>query len=250
MNNSVTTTVQNGSVTKTATNADGMDRIARECRILELLADAKCAAKLLEYSHDGTKAHAELEYIEGESLKDWLRLTGEWAASKKDWKIAQKRLAEYVEVEMKLLEHGVMYRDLNLEHVLFTNRGARIIDLEASLIGGDLGVWLLDGRASRRGTWETMALEEFRRPAKLTYRTATYRAAVVAHLVLTGELPFVRKPLRHDTHKWRKQHVPNVSLELPKSVRKVFTAALSREPAHRYKDPASLLAALNQSFSS
>lgn len=167
----------------------------------------------------------------------------------KGWKVAQKRLAEYVEVEMKLLEHGVMYRDLNLEHVFFTSRGARIIDLEASLIGGDLDVWLLDSLASRRGTWETMALEEFRRPAKLTYRTATYRTAVVAHLVLTGELPFVRKPLRHDTHAWRKQHVPDISPELPKSVRKVFMAALSREPANRHKDPRAFLDALNHSFS-
>lgn len=247
--NTVTTRVEPTQVVKTASNPDGVTRIERELRVLTVLSGIECAAGVIDYQADNNSARLVIERFDGEDCKSWVQLTDEWHATKIPWVGAKARLAAYIELEMKLLACGVMYRDLNLEHILFTRAGARMIDLEASLPHDTTG-WVLDSMASRRGTWETMALEEFRRPVLLDLRTATYRAAVVTHLVLCGDLPFVRKPRKHDTHMWRKFHAASVSEDLPKPVRRVFAAALSREPSCRYKSPANFFAALVAAYDS
>ncbi|QHN43164.1 hypothetical protein GII36_04925 [Candidatus Mycosynbacter amalyticus] len=249
MNNTVATRVEPTRVVKTASTQDGVTRITRELQILSCLADTGCVANILSHQEGDGLASLVIERFDGTDLKSWIQLTDEWHATKIAWAQAKLRLELYMVLETKLLAHGVMYRDLNLEHVFFTDAGARMIDLEASLVRSDAG-WMLDGAASNRGTWETMALEEFRRPVVLDLRTATYRTAIVAHLVLCGELPFVRKPRKHDTHMWRKFHAASVNQDLPKPVRRVFTAALSREPSHRYKSPANFFIALAAAYDS
>lgn len=248
INNTVTTIVEPTQVTKVASNPDGVSRIEREFRALSYLAGTGCVANVISRQIDTHTAHLVLERFEGSDLKSWLQLTDGWRAKKIAWVNARDRLEAYIELEMRLLTQGVMYRDLNLEHVLFTDAGARMIDLEASLLGVNDARWALDSGASHRGTWETMALEEFRRPAILDMRTATYRTAVVAYLALTGELPFVRKPRKHDTYKWRKTHAAEIDQGLPRLVRRVFAAALSREPSHRYKTPETFFAALTVAY--
>lgn len=184
--------------------------------------------------------------LNGESLKSWIQLDDDWHAKALPWQDAAARLEQYIDLEMLLLEHGVMYRDLNLDHVVFTETTARIVDLEASLLTRVPGAWRLTSGDSRRGTWETMALEEFRRPAILTSRTATYRSAVIAHLVLASEVPFARKARKSDTRQWRAAHAPHCALELDKPVRRVLANALSREPSRRHKDPAHFFDALRR----
>lgn len=248
MTNSVTTKIFDTFVTKTADTPEGMMRIAGERRMLRHLADAGCVARELEYVEKNGYAEMKIEHIAGESLKSWIKLDDEWRAKGHAWKDAQGRLAQYVELETNLLERGVMYRDLNLDHVIFAEQGAYMIDLEASLLATREGEWMLDNQESDRGTWETMALEEFRRPVALTTRTATYRSAVVAHLALTGELPFARKPQKKDTHAWRASHVPELALDLSKAVRGVFASSLSREVSRRHKTPARFFEALTEAM--
>ena len=245
MNNSVTTQVYRTEVIKTATTPDGMERISREHMVLKHLSKTACVAEIYGYLQDDNHAELTIEHMPGESMKTWLQLTDTWDATMLSWDDAKERIGQYIDLEMTLLSNGVMYRDLNLEHVIFTDTGARIIDLEASIVGtAHNDVWRLDNTQSDRGTWETMALEEFRRPALLTERTATYRAAVVAHLAPSGELPFVRRPRKHDTHKWRATHEPAISDTFKKPIKTIFVSALAREPSRRHKSPESFLAAL------
>ena len=58
-----------------------------------------------------------------------------------DWRVvapplpqALDRLRRYATLEQALLRAGVLYRDLNLQHLIFTLQSARIVDLEAAEI--------------------------------------------------------------------------------------------------------------------
>lgn len=190
----------------------------------------------------------DMERVRGQSLKEWLALTPDWQATIPPLGEALERLEQYVKAEQALLRAGVLYADLNLEHVIFQKDRAIVIDLEASSIRrpGEL-VWRI---MSRRGTSETMAPEEFVRSpvTRLTERTATYRAAVVAHLVLAGYVPFSRERYWRSAYAWRRTHAAQVSWRLPRRVRRVLMAALQRHPARRYKDPVSFMAALKRAY--
>jgi serine/threonine protein kinase len=172
-----------------------------------------------------------MEYVEGENAKDKLGFDN-WKTKKHSWPHAAALLSRYVLAEMDLLSRGIFYRDLNLERILFTDEKAVLIDLEAAVAGEPEGPWQFE---DRRGTWETMAPEEFPGFGELTTRAATYRAAVFAYLAFAGRLPFPRFPLRSQVYAWRKQHIASVAPELPGPVGSVFNSALQREPARRHK---------------
>lgn len=236
----VETTIVDTVVTKKAVNRAGGARLAHEKEIYRQLAGSLHIAHVADFDGD-----LKLQKVEGDNAKEWLDFHEDWTCNPQEAVPAIKRLGQYVAAEMDFIKRGVLYRDLNLEHLIFAGDTAVLIDLEEAVVRQSAGSWAFD---SRRGTWETMALEEFKGQGELTERTATYRVAVVAHLALTGRLPFPRKavPLRPTTYAWRRNHPATVARELPSGQRKVFSAALAREPARRHKDPQSFLDALQQ----
>lgn len=224
------------TATKRATSPRGLVRLHDEQRIYEKLQPCVHIPKLTAM----TKNSITIQRVVAQSLQDIVGTMYHFTPL--PWKEANPLLLKYVEAEMSLLRSGVLYRDLNLQHLLITDKRAVLIDLEASIIRQKDGLFYQN---DMRGTWETMAPEEFMIRAKLSDATATYRVAVVAHLLLTGRLPFRRYPYsRTQTHTWRNTHPPLLSQQLLKPVRKVFAAALSRQPERRHKNPESFLSAL------
>lgn len=233
-------------VRKQIEHVDDLPRLRAERDRLRRLASTGHVPRIIA----ATPRRIDMEYVQGQSLKKWLSLTGDWQAITPSLDEALERLAQYVAAEQALLEKGVLYMDLNPEHVIFQRDKAMLIDLEASSIRRhDEPVWRI---MSRRGTSEMMAPEEFvRSPAtRLTERTATYRVAVVAHLVLAGYVPFPREHYWRRAYAWRRTHVVPVSPELPGPVRRVLKAALQRHPARRHKNPTSFLHALLAAYGS
>jgi serine/threonine protein kinase len=238
--------IQESTAIKRSTTDAGQKRMNGELISLELLHTSSHVPQILSKTRSPW-INLTLEFIAGQNAKQWLSLDDEWNAVPIEWSSAKTKLKAYVTAEMDLLSRGALYRDLNLEHMIFHGDKVVLVDHEATLTNQDGASqeWYLD---NRRGTWDTMAPEEFSGRGKLTRRTATYRTAVVAHLVLTGRLPFERRSLRSDTYKWRRQNPPKVSTRLSKSTRRVFSAALSRKPTHRHKDPATFFEALRVSI--
>ncbi len=220
----------------------------RESRVLELLEQSPYVPNIISRQEVDSNTTLEMEYVAGKNGKEWLNLRDDWSADAQSWEAVAGSLESYIDAESDLLDRGIMYRDLNLEHLIFCDSGARLVDLEAAVIKnpGEPS-WLQD---DMRGTWETMAPEEFPVQAELTTRTATYRVAVIAHLALSGRLPFERLLLRSDTYAWRKKYPATISRNLPIPTRRVFTSALARKAIHRHVDPQSFLAALAQSYES
>lgn len=245
----VSVDVQASTATKRSHTDIGYTRVTHEFTKLNSLQDSPHVPRVLSHNDDGDYFEIVMERIEGENAKEWLHLDREWNGTPLGWPSAKKRLSHYVVAEMDLLNRGAHYRDLNLEHLIFQDDKAVLIDHEATILSTDEqpNQWPLD---SFRGTWETMAPEEFSGRGILTMRTATYRVAVIAHLALTGKLPFQRLPLRREMNEWRQQHPPIISQQLPKTTSKVLTAALARKPTHRHKNPESFMNALGATLDS
>lgn len=186
------------------------------------------------------------EYIVGETFGDAFSVNAEWQGEAKEWVDARPYLEQYIAAEQGLLRRGFLYRNLSLDHLIFTGEKAVLVDHEETLVR-ELGekAWSLD---SLRGTWETMAPEEFRGRGKLTHETATYRTATIAHLALSGELPFPRFSSRGESHHWRKGHAPKISHELPRNPRRVLRVGLDVRPERRHANPAQFLKALKSAY--
>lgn len=243
---SVVTELDKECARKDSTTDAGYLRLSKEIRIYEHLKTSPHVAKVLSSKDDGIVASLQIETIKGVSLRQAIDTQATGSVAALPWPEANKLLRFYVAAEMDLLQRGALYRDLNFEHLLFNENGVFFIDLEATLLKNTENEWLL---SDTRGTWETMAPEEFSGYGVLTARTATYRVAVIAHLLLAGTLPFeIDGGSRAKTHQWRKNHVPKVSRGFDKKVRKVFMSALSRQTARRHKTPARFLQNLEGAF--
>lgn len=186
------------------------------------------------------------EYIAGQTFATVFSVDADWQAAAKEWVDTEPYLEQYVTAEQDLLERGYLYRDLSLDHLIFTGEKAVLINHEETLVA-ELGAraW---GFNSLRGTWETMAPEEFRGRGELTAETATYRVAAVAHLAVSGQLPFPRFPTRTETHHWRKHHAPRIAQSIPRVARKVLRVGLDVRPERRYYDPAQFFDALKTAY--
>jgi serine/threonine protein kinase len=232
-------------VKKSSVSPAGYERLQYEWPILDRLRESPHVPKLYHATTRDESVDMFMERIEGEDAKQWLDWEEDWTTRKRPWSEVKLRLGQYVTAEMDLLDRGALYRDMSLEHIIFTRNKAVLVDFESTVFSHAPGRWFFN---SKRGTWETMAPEEFPGHGELTARTATYRAAVLAHLALCGRLPFPRFPLRSRTHAWRKWNAAQVGQELPKRVRHVFESALEREPARRHRTPDRFLAAVQRAY--
>lgn len=225
---------------------NGYKRLSRELLVLKELATSQHTPDLIDHKDDGLSMSIDMSIINGQSAKEWLKIDAEYDVQPIDWLTAKKRLGQYVKVEMDLLSRHAMYRDLNLEHLLFTQDRAYLVDHEATIINTGEATW---NQADFTGTWETMAPEEFPEYAVLSSRTATYRVAVFCHLVLAGKLPFTRyRHSRAQSYASRKKQGPTISAALSRPVQQVFKRALSIKKDHRFKDPLSFFEALERTF--
>lgn len=234
-----------GEVRKTGIDQSAFFRLTREMWMLRCLQRSPNVPQLISSS---AIAHTlTTEYVAGRSFTEVFSVDAEWNAQAKSWEEAAPYLAQYVAAEEDLLKRGFLYRDLSLDHLIFTGDKAVLVDHEETVIDMEEGSkdWYY---SSVRGTWETMAPEEFRGYGHLTERTATYRSAVLAHVALSGHLPFPRFPYRSDVHHWRKTHAPQVSSALPSLTRRVLRTALDLKPPRRYASPAPFFKALTASY--
>lgn len=237
-------TIGETEVTKVALTSQARTRLAFEALALTVFQDSPHIPAAKRY--DATMGTLVSERVAGKSFKEVFAVNDEWHATAMPWAAVAPLLEQYVTAETDLLARGAMYRDLNLEHLIFTGDKAVLVDHEETVgnIEGE-DQWYFK---SIRGTWETMAPEEFRGYGYLTERTATYRAAVLAHLALSGELPFPRFPLRRDVHRSRKRRVAQIAGSLPQQSRRVLRVALDERSARRHASPEHFFKALKSTY--
>lgn len=223
-------------VHKYSTNPTGYKRLQRELKILDSLQESKHIPVLIRSEDKNGRLSIYMENVTGTNGKQLIGMRGnEYVTQPITWSKAKERIKQYIQAEMDLLTRRYLYRDLNLEHLIFSTDKVVFVDLESTIGSMHPDNWNL---CDMRGTWETMAPEEFRGYGRLTARTATYRAAIVSHLILTGRLPFRRFPAsRSTTHHWRNKHPAEINPHLSRATRRVFRSALARQETQRHKNP-------------
>jgi serine/threonine protein kinase len=233
-------------IRKYSKTKNGYKRLSRELLVLKELTASLHTPNFIDHKDDGLSMSIDMSIINGQSAKEWLKIDAEYDIKPIVWLVAKKRLKQYIMAEMDLLSRHAMYRDLNLEHLLFSQDMAYLVDHEATIINTGETTW---NQSDFTGTWETMAPEEFPEHAVLSLRTATYRVAVFCHLALAGKLPFIRyRHSRAQSYASRKKHGPTISVALSRPVQQVFRSALSIKKDHRFKDPLSFFEALERAF--
>ncbi len=244
--NSVVVEILDQWVRKYSTDLSGYQRLSRELKVLKCLSGSVHTPTVVQSRDDTAKISIDMEAIQGQSLRELLDMQTDYVTTAMPWNEAKQWLAQYIDAEMDLLSRDALYRDMNLDHLIFAGNRAVLIDMESTIISADQGKWLLN---DMRGTWETMAPEEFIGYGELSARTATYRVAVIAHIILTGKLPFKRfSDSRSATYHWRMMHMAEIDRGLSHKTRRVFASALARKPIHRYKNPERFLDKLTASY--
>lgn len=232
-------------VLKYSTTNKGIIRLRRELNILKALQDSPHSPNLIESTDIGNKLTITMGKIFGENIQQLFSIR-EYVLRPVPWSTALAYMKQYTDAEMNFLMQGYLYRDLNLEHMIFNSGKMILLDLESTILSLDGQKWKLN---DTRGTWETMAPEEFLGYGDLTARTATYRSAVIAYLLLMGKLPYKRfSHSRSSTYSWRKKYSPLIDTSLSKPVQRVFKSALAIKHVHRYKDPQAFFLQLTKAF--
>ena len=243
---SVITEVLENETRKYSTNSLGYKRVMQEQKVFKFLEGCSYIPGVIKMESSAAEASIVMNTLKGKSLREILGVRDEFTIKPVSWKYAKQILQQYVEAEMDLLNRGALYRDMNLDHIVFLDDRAYLVDLESTLTNVNHSNWTLK---DMRGTWETMAVEEFSGYGELSARTATYRVAAIAYIILVGSLPFKRFPhSRSKTHRWRSRHPIEIDERLSKDVRRVFKVGMARKPMHRHKDPKSFLKQLEKAY--
>ena len=164
--------------------------IAAEYRVLRAV-HGPGIPKVLGYEEEGSTASLAMEKLPGVGLDTFIGLERGWRSRPLHSTDAVEIVGQLAERFKSVSRGGYLYRDLNLAHVV-VDEGSR----------GDFQVGLLDyelcvpkrGDVARidttKGTWETMAPEEFRRGSTMTEASNVYSLGVVLVQLTTGRNPF------------------------------------------------------------
>jgi serine/threonine protein kinase len=238
---------QGGVVHKRGITPAGSARVAREVLVLEALADSRHVPEVVDVElYDDMQFQMTTRLVSGPTFKEVFEISDSWSCEPQSWESVAPYLGQFVDADMDLMRRGGLYRDLNLNHLVYAEDRAVLLDNEATVMRAeDDDKWWFH---NRRGTWETMAPEEFAGRGLLDTSVATYRAAVLSHLALSGTLPFPRFPIREAVHIDRKLHAPQVSRDLPTLAREALRIALDPKEKGRYRTPAELMSVLEAAY--
>ncbi len=233
------------AVLKYSTTNKGNIRLRRELKVLKALRASPHTPNLIKSTDKDNKLTITMDKILGENIQQLFSIR-EYVLKPIPWSIARTYMKQYTDAEMDILSRGYLYRDLNLEHMIFNYGKMVLLDHESTILSLDREKWKLN---DTRGTWETMAPEEFLGYGELTTRTATYRTAVIAYLLLMGQLPYKRfSDSRSSTYGWRKKYKPIIDASLSRPVQRIFKTALAIKPVHRYKDSRAFFLQLTKAY--
>lgn len=187
---------------------------------------------------DGSVApYVVFEYIEGQSLRDYLA-----ARAPLDPATAVDLTAQLADVLEHVHAHGVIHRDLKPENVLVTPDGRlKLVDFGIALLRGARRL-TFQRLSSEVGTPDYMAPEQVQ-GERGDARTDVYALGVILYEMLTGEVPYqgdsplavMGQRVTTDAPLLRKGR-----RDVPPALEAIVYRALQRDPERRYPSMAAL----------
>jgi serine/threonine-protein kinase len=216
-------------------------RFAREARAAARVSNEPNIVTIYDVGDAGARPYIVMEFIDGESLEDRLRVGQQSNADVLRWLEQAGSALDFAHA------HGVVHRDVK--------PGNLLVDRSGNVHVADFGIasaaWLpsLTAVGTVLGTAGYLAPEQaLGQPTSPA--SDRYALAVVAYELLTGARPFVRESPTAEAQAHVSEPVPPASLHaaLPPALDGVFDRALAKRPDDRYATCADFVSDLRASF--
>jgi serine/threonine-protein kinase len=221
----------------------GVDRFLREIQILATLTHPHILP-LHDSGGDDVLAYYVMPFIEGESLRQRLGREGPLAPA------SAVRLTRGVALALDYAHRrGVIHRDIKPENILLIEDQPLLADFGIALTAGHGGDARLTERGLSLGTPVYMSPEQALGDPDLDARSDLYSMGCVLHEMLSGSPPHLGNSVVAITARKLADAVPTFGAGMDtvsQGLREVLQHLLSRDPAQRYPNAASLIEALDQ----
>lgn len=152
---------------------------------------------------------------------------------------------EVLEALVEAHAHGVVHRDIKAENILLTRSGVKVADFGIAKTPGN-EKRILEGKVL--GSVDTISPEQAS-GGEVDGRSDLYSLGVVLYEMATGQLPFEGED--PDSVAFLHIHEPpkypsTINPRIARGLEQIILCALSKDPADRFADAASMLAAIKR----
>lgn len=221
-----------------ATDSDQLERFRREARAVAQLSHPHVVG-VIDYGEDQGRPYIVLEYVEGETLKERIRRSGELDVS--------EAVAYAIEIARALgAAHArhIVHRDVKPQNVLIDEEGsAKVTDFGIARSLDDHGL-TADGRVL--GTTDYVSPEQAL-GHDVTGQSDLYSLGIVLFEMLTGSVPFRGENQVAVAMKHVREELPDVQMlrpEVSASLAAVIDRATAKDLHERYRSDEELIADL------
>ncbi len=186
----------------------------------------------------GTSYFLIIEFIEGQNLRDLLRIRGKFSP-----KEATQLMIDITSGLAYAAERGLTHRDLKTSNVLISARGrAKLVDFGLAAFAEQVSE---DGQASNPRTVDYAGLEIATNAPRDDPRSDIYFAGAIYYHMLSGAIPLYETRDRQKrlaaTRYLNVESIAKVAPDLPRSVASVVMKAMETNPDKRYQTNGQML---------
>lgn len=186
----------------------------------------------------GTNYFLIIEFIEGQNLRDMLRIRGKFSPTE-----ATELMTDIASGLTYAAERGLTHRDLKTSNVLISARGrAKLVDFGLAAFAEQISE---DGQATNPRTVDYAGLEMATGAPRDDPRSDTFFAGAIYYHMLSGILPLSETRDRQERlspdRYLKVPPITKVAPELPRSVVAVVQKAMEPNPDKRYATPGAML---------
>lgn len=216
-----------------------MERFKNEIRLAHRITH-KNVCRIYDFNRVGDLAYFTMEYVDGESLRAWLRRVGK-LTPERTMDLARQIAAGLIEAHAQ----GVIHRDLKPDNVMLGRDGlVKLLDFGiARAVGHDTAT-----ARTIMGTPEYMAPEQSQGKA-VDQRVDLYALGLILYECLTGRRAFSgATPVEVALRQLKERPVPPRKFlpATPPHLETIVLRCLEKEPARRYASAAEIQRALAQ----
>lgn len=197
---------------------------------------------IFDFCLDDNLAYIVMEYVDGISLKDYMKAAGT---------LSSREAVHFVIQILRALQHahdaGIYHRDIKPENIMvLPNASVKVSDFGIAKLTHGRGIDLDEER--NYGSVRYMSPEQITN-SEIDGRTDIYSVGVLLYELLTGKLPFESA----DDDEVAVQQINNqpvrpmvINPNIPLGLEQIILRAMQKKPADRYSSAAEFLLDLNE----
>ena len=228
-----------------ASNADFVRRFRHEAQAVASLSHSNIVA-VYDVGFEENMHYIVMEFVEGESLKDYIRRKGALPVPE-----ACNIITQILAGVQHAHEHGIIHRDLKSHNILLSKDGrAKVTDFGIAV--GMSDVTLTYNTSSRiMGSVHYISPEQVQGQA-VTEKSDIYSVGVIFYEMLTGRLPFLGETpisiaMQHVQGELILPH--QINPKVPMGISYVVMRAMRKNPDARYDNAEDMAKAVRAAYS-